>query len=263
MTNIHRTSIGVFLLAAAIGLLGLVVFDMLRTDPVSAAVIMQRAEQEKQSVLNGIDGGQILYLRSERYKKSDPSLPENVAWVYPENRTAETWMASGAAGNMTIYTNVTRNLDGEALTYSQMENGQRVATWVATGEQMELGQIGDTALATWVEGVWGMGALLSDWGQSRVGSGQLNGKSSAIFEKQTTTSANFTSKQIQAMHIPVDQLPQERVLVSRQEFTEEKPLLWWSTLWEVDDAGERTLLEGYRIVEYRLLPANMQIGPFN
>ena len=97
MAGFLRTPIGVALLAAPIVLLWLAVFDMLLTGPVSAAVIMQRAEQEKQSVLNGIDGGQILYLRSERYKKSDPRLPENVAWVYPENRTAETWMASGAA----------------------------------------------------------------------------------------------------------------------------------------------------------------------
>ena len=127
---------------------------------------------------------------------------------------------------------------------------------------MELGQIGDTALATWVEGVWGMGALLSDWGQSRVGSGQLNGKSSAIFEKQTTTSANSPQSRYRRCISPWTS-SRRSALVSRQEFTEEKPLLWWSTLWEVDDAGERTLLEGYRIVEYKLLPANTQIGPFD
>ena len=196
MANVLRAPIGVILLAAAIGLMLLTLVNMLRTDPVGADVIAQRAEREKQRLLDGIAEGQILYLRSETYKKHDPLLPENVAWVYPENRTAETWMASGAAGNMTIYTSVTRNLDGEALAYSQLENGQRVATWVATGEryETELGSDQDT-LGPWVEGVFGMDSWLSNREFSRVGSGQLNGQQSAIFERQTTTTSRLAPEQ--------------------------------------------------------------------
>ncbi len=264
MAGFLRTPIGVALLAAPIVLLWLAVFDMLRTDPVGATVIAQRAEQEKQRLLDGIAGGQILYLKSETYQKRDPLLPTNVAGVFPEYRTGETWMAADADGNMTIYTSVVRNLDGVALGYSQLENGQRVATWVATGErQAAVGYSGQDTLAPWVKGMFSMDSWLSNREFSRVGSGSLDGRKSAIFEMQSTTTSNFTPEQIREMHIPKDQLPPQRVHILKREFIEEKPLLWWSTSWEVDDAGERTLLEGHRIVEYRLLPANTQIGPFD
>ncbi len=264
MTNIHRTSIGVFLLAAAIGLLGLVVFDMLRTDPVSADVIMQRAEKEKQRLLDGIAEGRILYLRSETYQKRDPLLPTNIAWVYPERRTGETWMAADADGNMTIYTGVIRNLDGEALAYSQLENGQRVATWVATGERQAAARYsGQDTLAPWVKGMFSMDSWLSGREFSRVGSGSLDGQQSAVFEMQSTTTSNFTPEQIREMHIPEDQLRGKLVHILKREFIEDKPLILRSSLWEQNDAGGRTLFEEFKIVEYRLLPANTQIGPFN
>ncbi len=50
--------------------------------------------------------------------------------------------------------------------------------------------------------------------------------------------------------------------VQRLEFPLDKPILYRMTQWEVDEAGKSTLTLDFRTVEYRLLPADTQVGPF-
>ena len=64
------------------------------------------------------------------------------------------------------------------------------------------------------------------------------------------------------MQVPSYRWYTTRTVVQRLEFPLDKPVLYRMTQWEMYEAGERTLTHDLRIVEYRLLPADTQIGPF-
>ena len=158
-------------------------------------------------ILKGISAGQVLYLKSIQYERKDPGIPGR-AWALPEHVLGEIWMAQDASGAPAIFTTVTRNTEGEVLSYSQLENGHRVSTWVATGDKTSI-QMGDEAtLASWVLNVWQTGTRLLDTGYAFVDTGRWYGQPTAIYEDTRTISiniSNFTAAKREAMGVSPDQ----------------------------------------------------------
>ena len=112
----------------------------------------------------------------------------------------------------------TRNTEGEVLSYSQLENGHRVSTWVATGDKTSV-QMGDEdTLASWVLNVWQTGTRLLDTGYDFVGTGRWYGQPTAIYEDTRTISiniSNFTAAQREAMGVSPDQTTVKEVFVGQ------------------------------------------------
>ena len=260
MTNIRKVTIGTLVLLVTVAALVMAVI-ISRSDPVSASVIAQRAEQEKQAVLSAMAQGQILYFKAEEYKKPNPGIPAHLPWAHPERIVIEIWMAEDPTGAATVYSGTTRTTDGRLLSYSELRGNQDVSTWVATGEQIiQPYDYTPNQLSGWVKGMWGLENSLLSNGHGRIGSGALSGQTSAIFEREVETSPNFTPAEMREMHISPDRLPALVTHVNRQEFVEEKPMILRSRKWERDGSGTKTLLWDYQVLEYKLLPAGTEIS---
>ena len=238
---------------------------VLETDSTGAPIPTRQADQEKQMILKGVSAGHVLYLKSIQYERKDPGIPGR-AWALPEHVLGEIWMAQDASGAPAIFTTVTRNAEGEVLSYSQLENGHRVGTWVATEDKTSITMDDEATLASWVLNVWQTGTRLLDTGYDFVGTGRWYGQPTAIYEDTRTISiniSNFTAAQKEAMGISPDQTSVKEVFVDSYEHVVDRPLLYRSATWSTDEAGARTLTGDFRIVEYRLLPADTPIGPFD
>lgn len=242
MTKI-KLNIGVVVLVSILSLLCFL--PGFQTNEVNAAALTQEANQEKQSILQSIAAGQVLYMREEQYEKHKPST-DGHPWRHPENIQVETWMAADSNGRLTTYSTAARSLDGDLLSYSMIENGNLVFRMVANGEELSVPLQTNHTLPARLESIWRTGERLSgDSEYSSLGAGQWNGKQTAIFEDEVT--------------IP---LPTPQDIVYRNEHVVDKPLLFSSSIWEKDADGTRTRTSERRIVEYQLLPADTQIGPF-
>ena len=238
---------------------------ILETDSAGAPIPTQQATQEKQKILKGVSASQVLYLKSIQYERKDPGIPGR-AWALPEHVLGEIWMAQDDSGAPAIFTTVTRNAEGEVLSYSQLENGHRVGTWAATGDKTSITMDDEATLASWVLNVWQTGTRLLDSGYAFVGTGRWYGQPTAIYEDTRTISiniSNFTAAQKEAMGVSPDQTSVKEVFVDSYEHVVDRPLLYRSATWSTDEAGARTLTGDFRIVEYRLLPADTPIGPFD
>ncbi|MCH9037659.1 MAG: hypothetical protein IH860_10150, partial [Chloroflexi bacterium] len=205
-----------------------------------------------------------LYLKFERYKKFDPSKISNpdAAFVGPEHRLVEVWMVPDANGNTSTQVSISRTLQGELLAISRWERGRMVSTWVPTGEEMVVETGSGSSLRRWVEGIWNLAARQLDRGWSYMGQGELNGERSLIFENQYTTTKAFSPEGLEYIGTPVYLSTVMQKMLHRMEFVEITPLIWRESRWELSEGGKMTLVEDRRVVEYRLLPADTQIGPF-
>ena len=247
------------ILVSAVGLL----LALPRAEPVSATALTQQADQEKSSMLAGIASGQMLYIRNETHLQVDTSLAPG-PWRPPAYWEGKMWMAVGSDGCLTTYTGVGRDADGVVVSHSKIENGQNVLTWAATGDQITYPVTCNPSgeLASWINGIWSYTA--SDPSYTRVGNGLLEGRQTVIFEKEISTKVSlgeqFTQDQIKTMRDFASDLSPS--VVYRIEYPADKPLLFKSEQYDKDASGNRTLTNSHRILEYSLLPADTQIGPF-
>lgn len=261
------------MMVTGIIIIGIVLMSNFQDNSPTQGEILERPQRQKEAVLDQIAQGKILYLKSERYKKFDPSKISNrdAAWVGPEYTVGEAWMGADASGNTSFQIGVSRTLQGDLLAVSKWGDGRMISTWIPTGEEMEVETGSSSSLTAWVEGIWNMAARQLDRGWSYMGHGELNGEQSLIFETQYTNTKVLSNEEAEARGLPSSLedlgLPSYEHLVmqqmvNRMEFVETIPLIWWSSQWELSEEGERTLVEEHRVLEYRLLPADTQIGPF-
>ena len=265
MNGLRRSGIASIVLASVLALL-LLLPDS-GTDTASLVGLTDEALKEKQRLLDGMAGGQILNLREEHYTKSRSQTlspdPDSISSL-PEHIRAEMWMAADEDGQITTYTWVGRSLEGELLMHSTLENGHTVIRNLATGEQESLPARSDLRIESWLEGKWSLSRRLSDMGFEFVGSGWVDGLRTAIFEQELehTADLNRPADQRDRLQIPSYQWRTTRTVVQRLEIPLDRPILYRTTQWEMDETGERSLTLDFRAVEYRLLPADTQIGPF-
>ncbi|MDA0987552.1 MAG: hypothetical protein O2783_00120 [Chloroflexi bacterium] len=262
MTKVKEYMLELMIMAGII-ILGLVFTSAFRDDTPSEGEILDRMQQEKQMVLDQLVEGKILYRRSKNYKKFDSSRISNpdAAWVGPEHKLGEAWMGADANGNTSFQIGVSRTLQGELLTVSKWEGGRWVSTWIPTGKEMTA-ETGADSLTTWVEGIWGLHERYLDNGWTYIERGELNGERSVILENQYATTKEFSPEGLEYIGTPVYASTVSQEMVNRIEFVEITPLIRWSSLWELSEEGKRTLVEERRVIEYQMLPADIQIGPF-
>ena len=146
-----------------------------------------------------------------------------------------------------------------------IESGNIVYRMIANGEDLSTPLHIDHTLTSRLEGIWQTGARLSgDTEYNRIGSGQFEGKQTAIFEDEVaiTFASPFTAAEQSDLGIADESAPAPNAIVYRNGRLIDQPLLFSSSMWEKDSEGNRTLDSERRIVEYRLLPADAQIWTF-
>ena len=266
MSERLRFSIGAVFLASVLCLLWSLPAP--GADPVGLIGLTDKALEEKQRLLDGIAEGQVIYLRKEQYTRSRPQNvspePDSV-WTLPQHILVESWIAADENGQIATYSTTGRSIEGELLIYSTIENGRTVFRNLATGKQESIPASREIKLESWLEGMWSSRRRLLGRGFEFVGTGWLNGMRTAILEEELerTTSSNRPADQRERMQIPSYQWYTTRTTAQRLEFPLDKPILFRMTQWEMDEAGKRTLTHDFRTLEYKLLPADTQIGPFD
>lgn len=193
------------------------------------------ADEELERLVAGITDGQTLYFRSVEYKRPDPDkIPLDSPLWTPETVRSEYWYAQDSNGEIILYTAITRALDGRIVGVHRLEDGQMVSYYLLTGAQVWFSQgpvIGDS-IPDWLRLVWPL--KVGDW-YTEVEPAYWQGQPVAVWESRTAT---FTGPQ----------------LVYVYEYVVDRPLLRRQAVYEEDETGERTLIDDYRVVEYRLLP---------
>ncbi len=258
-----RLGIGAAVLASAFALLWFL--PVLETDPTRASFPTQKLNQERQRILRGLSDGQILYIKSVEYERRDPDAAEQF-WTRPERAREETWMAEDDNGALSMYSTLLRDANGDVVSYSQLENGQRVTTWKASGIRVPQPLGEEESLAWWVVRIWQTRASLADSGYELVGTGRWYGQPTAINERKTTIriqAKSLSASQRESMGISPDQRYIESTFINTYEYMVDRPIHYRTATWSTDEEGARTLTEEFRIVEYRLLPADTPIGPFD
>ena len=246
----------------ALGLMGLVAYLALSEGSISTVELSTLARQQRDAVLDQVGQGKILHLRFEVYTKYDPSRisDPNSSWVGPEYKLEEVWMGGGVDGQPSTYVATSRNLQGELLSLTQLSGDGLVSTWKPTGEQIVVDSEAGSVDA-WVRGMWELPSRQLAKGWSLVDHGQLNSRSSSIFEVQYNPSTDLTAEQMAALGDFADP-PEQPDRVQSVEFAEDMPLIWKSSIWILDENGTRTLTSERIVLEYELLDADTVIGPF-
>ena len=261
--NKIQPAIVAILLASAFALMWFL--PVPESDSIRETFPTRQLDLERQRILRGLSSGQILYLKSVEYEKRNPDAIKQF-WTRPEHAIEETWMAQDEDGVLTMYSTLLKDAGGDVVSYSQLKDGQRVTTWKASGIQVPRPQSDDESVEWWVVGIWQTRASLADAGYELVGTGRWYGQPTAIHEKKTTfriSASGFSASQRESMGLsPDDQYLQQTIYLS-YEYMVDTPILYRTASWGTDEDGARTLNEEFRIVEYRLLPADTQIGPFD
>ena len=197
------------------------------------------SEEELKRLVDGITAGQVLYLRDADYRRPNPEIPADSSWASQEHRRGEIWFAQDANGDTVLYTSIYYNLGGEVVSYSRIEDDQRVFYNLATGAQMYTPLFDDdVTIADWVRGVWQLKERNIREGYTLVETGSWRGQKISTYET-SRDAFSFESGTI----------------IDLYEHVVDRPLLFRSARLEEDEEGNRTLESDHRILEYRLLPA--------
>ncbi len=223
-----------FLVLCAVAWIG--ISHLVGSSPATATKLATLAQQNKQSLLDGIAEGQPLYFKLEKYKTNRLGPSD-----YPDRVIDETWLSAGANGSIEAAVATMRSLDGELLGYTRLENGGLVFTDVATGMTFNINVDHWGSLESSVNEVWNRPQALQDSGVEFKGRGRLNERESLIYEWTYTSQGGPDSGA-------------QRSMLKRIELVEDAPLLFKESSYEVDDQGVKTLIEETTVVEYGLLP---------
>ncbi len=92
-----------------------------RTSPPTAAQQRAVAQQDKQALVDGLAQGQILYIRSEAYRRV--RLGSLGRRDYPQRVIDEVWVVIGSDGAIETSISTRRDLDGELIGHSKLKDG--------------------------------------------------------------------------------------------------------------------------------------------
>ena len=207
------------------------------TSPPTAAQQRAAAQQDKQALVDGLAQGQILYIRSEDYRKV--RLGPLGQRDYLQRVIDETWVVIGSDGATETSISTRRDLDGELIGYSELKDGVNTYSDLISGVYFEMPMGIGLGYAEWVNGRWDITSITNRMearGFSFVRQGELGNQVSLIFEQSR----------------PAEQ--GDEASVSRLEFVEHQPFLRRSARYEVDEQGQETLLREHAFLEYRVLP---------
>lgn len=211
------------------------VAQLVGTSPATATGLAASVQENKQSFLDGIRGGQLLYFKVEKYKRNRLGPTD-----YPDRVIDETWLRAGKDGSIETAVAKMRNLEGEVLGYTQLNHGVLVFTDVATGMTFDISVDHWDSLESSVSEVWDRLLEIEGPGVDFKGRGRLNQRESLIYEWRYTSQGG-----------PDDNT--QRSMLKRIELVEDTPLFFKESLYQIDNQ-ESTLLEESTMVEFKLLP---------
>ncbi len=193
------------------------------------------SEEELKRLVDGITDGQILYLRYEEYTQPIPGMTADDPFSHSESNAhtrGEWWWAQDAERKPSIYTNIVRNLNGEVVRYSRIEDGQEAHYDLIAVAQITM-PVRDSLVGTdRVKGIWQKHEEhIREY--TFVGDGQWDGQATKRYEEKLRHNVYYL-----------------------YEHVVDRPFLYHSFTYEENESGERTPLSDYRVVEYRLLPAD-------
>ena len=203
------------------------------TSPPTVAQQRAAAQQDKQALVDGLAQGQILYIRSEDYRKV------RLGPHYLQRVIDETWVVIGSDGATETSISTRRDLDGELIGHSELKDGVNTYSDLISGVYIDMPMGIGLGYAEWVNGRWDVTSITNRMearGFSFVRQGELGNQVSLIFEQSR----------------PAEQ--GDEASVSRLEFVEYRPFLRRSARYEVDEQGQETLLREHAFLEYRLFP---------
>lgn len=210
---------------------------------VTAESLSASASDKKQTLIDGLRNGQVLYYEAADFKKGRLGLSE-----VPDHVIVEAWLAQGENGNASSAVSLTSNAAGEFLIHTYFEDGQIISRYLASGEELIVPLIHRKTMEDWVHEVWDRTQSGFGSHSKKRGAGTLNGKESVIFELRSNPKAN-----------PGGPVPYG--LLKRLELVKDDPLLAKKSLYEVDESGVETLVRDFTIIEYRLLPPGSAMPP--
>ena len=192
------------------------------------------ALQDKQTMIDDLERGQVLYTKREDYRVTRLGLgPAG----HPQTVIDESWMEAGPDGNFDAAIGVIRSLDGEFIQYSELEDNVLTYSDLVNDVYWEENSGSDRDFVGYVESLWNVPQFVVDRGYIFTGRGELNGRDTRIYEQPRTSNSDEGLE-----------------TVGRIEFVEEWPILMRQGIYEVDADGKETLLQSNTLVEYRVLP---------
>ena len=212
------------------------VAQLVGSGPATAAELVASVEENKQSLLDGISEGQPLYFKVEKYKRNRLGPSD-----YPVRVIDETWLRAGENGSLETGVATMRNLEGEMLGYTRLNEGTLKFTDVATGMTFDINVGHWDSLESSVSEVWDRLLTIQSSGVDFKGRGTLSQRESLIYEWRPTPQGSQ------------DGGTQPSIL-RRIELVEDAPLFFKESVYEIDDQEIRTILEETTVVEFRLLP---------
>ena len=193
------------------------------------------SEEELKRLVDGITAGQVLYLRYEEYTQPIPGMTADDPFSHSESNAhtrGEWWWAQDAERKPSIYTNIVRNLNGEVVRYSRIEDGQEAHYDLIAVAQITM-PVRDSLVGTdRVKRIWQKHEERIRE-HTFVGDGQWDGQAIKRYKEELRYNVYYL-----------------------YEYVVDRPFLYHSFTYEENENGERTSLSDYRVVEYRLLPAD-------
>ena len=215
--------------------------QLVGNSPVTAAQLAASAQEDKQSLLDGIREGRPLYFKYADFRQGRIGPSD-----YPDRVVQEEWRRAGEDGSIETVVATMRSLEGELLGYTLVSDGAWVYTDVGTGMTFDINVDHWGTLESSVNAYWDGLLTLEGPDIEFKGRGSLHQRESLIYEESYTSQGGPDEGSQQPM-------------VWRMELVEEAPLLNKYSLYEIDDQGARTLVEETTVVEYRLLPLGSAI----
>ena len=197
--------------------------------------------QGKDELIGSLVPGRVLYIKYEEY------MAKRITFCgpwQPETVIGEGWWEVRADG-LFNGVDVVWGSEGELLTYIESAGKESESVDVATGQRMYYPFVAGSAkdIAGWIESVWELPVSIEEGGYEFRGRSELNGRDSLVYEE---TLVDWDGEKS----------------VRGMEFVEKKPILFRSSIYDVGEGEERTLVDQHTFLEYRVLPEGAVMPTF-
>ncbi len=205
---------------------------------VTAAELSDRAEQEKQALIDSVAEGRVLYIKFEDYDRDRIGLGPS---DYPKAVIQESWTTVGLGGAFEETIGTTRSLDGELIGHSHLEDGVLVYSDLIADAYEEFEVEGYWGSIDTFTASWGLPKFVDERGFRFVDRGELSGWDTLVYElARPAESPSNVRNGLRRF--------------SRLEFVEDRPILMRESSYGVEDDGEEVLLRSTALVQYEVLP---------
>jgi hypothetical protein len=232
-----------------------------KTHGVHIQALAERAEVKLEALAKELSLGKTLHMNMQVYRRHGPAASriQEDPWALPETRYEDIWMEVDTEGSFYCFQAITTDTTGNVVQEAKTVDGEVIYRHVGS-EKERWTAWKPWSVARYLQDMASWPDRLLERGWQSAGSGQWDGRETAIFERRSNwVNPNVDLSRGYVIPWTADLNPRETVF--RFEIVVDYPLINSEQTWVVDASGERTMVEERKVVVVEVLDEPPPLGP--